>query len=157
MEWDAVMRLLAALEAERVDYAVIGGVALNFHGIARATEDVDVFVAPSDENVARLRRALHAVYHDASIDDISAADLCGDYPAVRYVPPVGPPMDILTRLGEAFRFDDLERERYDVDGLEVSVVTPRTLYRMKRATVRPLDHADAARLAAAFALEDQEP
>ena len=66
-------------------------------------------------------------------------------------------MDILTRLGDAFRFEDLERERYDVEGLEVSVVTPETLYRMKRGTIRPLDHADAARLAAAFALADGDP
>jgi len=39
-------------------------------------------------------------------------------------------IDILTRLGEAFRFEDLEAERIDFDGLEVSVVTPATLYRM---------------------------
>ena len=156
MEWDAVMRVLAALEAERVDYAVIGGVALNLHGIARATEDVDVFVAPTEENVARLRRALHSVYDDSSIDEISAQDLCGEYPAVRYVPPSGPPMDILTRLGDAFHFEDVERERYDVEGQEVCVATPETLYRMKRGTVRPLDHADAARLAEAFALKDDD-
>ena len=150
------MRVFAALEAEQVDYAVIGGVALNLHGIARATEDVDVFVAPTDENVARLRRALHRLYVDSSIDEISAHDLCGEYPAVRYVPPVGPPMDILTRIGEAFRFEDIERERYDVDGQEVCVATPETLYRMKRATILPLDRADAARLAEAFELDDDK-
>jgi len=61
-------------------------------------------------------------------------------------------MDILTRLGERFRFADLEHERYDVDGQPVSVATPMTLYRMKVSTVRPLDHADAARLAEAFGL-----
>jgi hypothetical protein len=37
MEWDPVMRVLAALEEARVEYVVIGGVAVNFHGIARAT------------------------------------------------------------------------------------------------------------------------
>ena len=100
--------------------------------------------------------ALHAVYDDPSIDEITAADLCGEYPAVRYVPPGdGPPMDILTRLGERFRFADLERERYDVDGQPVSVATPATLYQMKRSTVRPLDHADAARLAEAFGLGEE--
>jgi hypothetical protein len=150
------MRLLAALEAEGVEYTLIGGVALNLHGIVRATEDLDIFIAPNRDNVDSLRRALHRVYDDRSIDDISADDLCGDYPAVRYVPPVGPPMDILTRLGEAFHFDDLERERCDVEGLQISVATPATLYRMKRGTVRPLDHADAARLAEAFDLGDED-
>ena len=158
MEWNAVMRVLSALEASKVDYVVIGGVALNFHGIVRATEDLDVFIAPEIDNVARLRQALHSIYDDPSIDEITASDLCGEYPAVRYVPPDdGPPMDILTRLGERFRFADLERERYDVDGQEVSVATPATLYRMKVATVRPLDHADAARLAEAFGLDTKDP
>ncbi len=153
MQWEAVMRVLAALETAKVEYVVIGGVAINFHGVARATEDIDVFIAPEPENVARLRAALHSVYDDPSIDEITAEDLCGDYPAVRYVPPGdGPPMDILTRLGERFRFADVVGERYAVDGQTVTVATPATLYEMKRATVRPIDHADAARLAEAFDL-----
>ncbi|MBA2541642.1 MAG: nucleotidyl transferase AbiEii/AbiGii toxin family protein, partial [Deltaproteobacteria bacterium] len=133
------MRVLAALETAGVEYVVIGGVAVNFHGLDRATGDLDIFIAPSAENVARLRAALHAIYDDPSIDEITAGDLCGDYPAVRYVPPGdAPPMDILTRLGETFRFGDLESERYDVEGQSVSVATPATLYRMKRDTVRPV-------------------
>jgi hypothetical protein len=153
MQWEPVMRVLAALETASVDYVVIGGVAVNFHGVARATEDLDIFIAPDPANVAKLRDALHAVYDDPSIDEITAEDLCGEYPAVRYVPPGdGPPMDILTRLGERFRFADLERERYDVEGQAVSVATPATLYRMKKSTVRPIDHQDAARLAEAFGL-----
>jgi hypothetical protein len=35
----------------------------------------------------------------------------------------------------------------------VRVVTPRTLWRMKKDTVRPLDHLDAAMLAERFGLE----
>lgn len=151
------MRVLAALEAAGVDYMVIGGVALNFHGIARATEGLDVVIAEDAGNIARLRAALQSVYDDPSIEEISAADLCGEYPAIRYVPPDdGPPMDILTRLGERFRFADLKGERYDVDGQMVSVATPATSYRMKRDTVRPLDRVDAARLAEAFALEEDD-
>jgi hypothetical protein len=150
------MRVLAALEAAKVDYVVIGGVAVNFHGIVRATEDLDVFVAPDPGNVARLRAALHTIYTDPSIDEIRAEDLCGDYPAVRYVPPDdGPPMDILTRLGERFRFADLVSERYDVDGQPVCVATPATLYRMKKSTVRPVDRSDAERLAEAFDLDGE--
>lgn len=77
MRWDSVMRVLAALEAESVDYLVIGGVALNFHGVGRATEDLDLFIKPDPENVDRLRAALHRMFDDPSIDEISAADLCG--------------------------------------------------------------------------------
>jgi hypothetical protein len=54
------------------------------------TRDADVFVAPDEDNVARLRRALKSVFDDdPNVDEITAADLGGDYPAVEYTPPHG--------------------------------------------------------------------
>jgi len=156
MDLDSTLRLLDAFEKEGVRYAIFGGVALNFHGLARFTEDLDVFIAPTTENVTALKRALQFVYADPEIDQITADDLLGEYPAVQYLPPGGTfRVDILTRLGEAFRFEDLEIERKLIGNLEVSVVSARTLYRMKRDTVRLRDKADAALLRERFALEDE--
>jgi len=54
---------------------------------------------------------------------------------VQYVPPDGTfQIDIVTRLGEAVAFRDLETERVAFDDLTVSVVTARSLYAMKRNT-----------------------
>ena len=65
---------------------------------------------------------------DPEIDNITAEDLLGDYPAVRYTPPTGSfYIDILMRLGEAFAFADLETERVPYGTLTVTVVTPRML------------------------------
>jgi hypothetical protein len=151
VDYDATREVLAALESEGVQYVVFGGVALNLQGLARATEDLDVFLAPTAENIARLRRALMMVFDDPHIEEITAEDLLGEYPAVQYVPPQGTfYIDFLTRLGEAYRFEDLESERVDMEGLEVSVATAETLYRMKKATVRPRDRADAERLRLRF-------
>lgn len=128
---------------------------MNLHGLVRATEGLDLFVRPDAGNVERLRKALRAVWNDPEIELITAEDLCGDYPAVRYGPPEGTLyLDILTRLGEATAFTDLEVEEKDVGGIKVRVATPRTLYRMKRDTVRPIDHSDAAALRAAFHLDE---
>ena len=63
-------------------------------------------------------------------------------------------IDILVRLGDAFRFEDLEAVRLPFESITVSVATPRTLYRMKRDTVRPKDRADAAWLRERFGLGD---
>lgn len=156
MDYDVLRRLLAALEANGVEYAIFGAVAMGVHGLARFTEDLDVFVAPTEANIERLKRALRSVIDDPEIDEISAADLLGDCPAVRYVPPEGDfYMDILTRLGEAFTFADLEIVRMPYDGLTVSTVTPRTLYRMKKDTVRPKDRVDADWLKRSFDLEGE--
>lgn len=157
MDYDVTRRVLEALERAGVRYVVIGGVALNLHGLPRATEDLDIFVAPEVDNIERLKAALRSVYDDPCIDEITADDLLGDYPAVQYVPPTGTfHIDILTRLGERFDFASLTSQRVDLDGLAVSIVTPRTLYRMKRSTVRPKDHVDATRVAHRFKLEDED-
>jgi hypothetical protein len=156
VDYEQTRAVLAALEREGVQYVIFGAVALNLQGLARATEDLDVFVAPTEENVGRLRAALRSVFDDPHIEEITAEDLLGDYPAVQYVPPEGDfHIDILTRLGEAFRFEDLESERVDFDGLEVSVVTPATLYRMKKGTLRPRDRGDAERLRQRFGFEEE--
>lgn len=63
-------------------------------------------------------------------------------------------LDILTRLGEAFRYDEIEAEMLTVEGTPVRVATPRMLYLMKRGTVRPIDHADAIALRDRYHLED---
>jgi hypothetical protein len=152
---DPVVRVLEALERERVSYALFGAVALNVHGLPRFTEDLDLFIAPERANVEAMKRALRTVFDDPTIDEITAEDLLGDYPAVQYVPPEGDfHVDILTRLGEAFRFEDLETERLPFEGLVVTVVTPKTLYRMKKDTVRPKDKIDAEALRRRFPVED---
>jgi hypothetical protein len=65
-------------------------------------------------------------------------------------------VDIMTRLGTAFRFEDLEAETRNVHGIPVQVATPATLYRMKKGTVRPVDWGDAAALREMFDLEDDD-
>jgi hypothetical protein len=156
VDYEQAREVLAAFEREGVQYVIFGAVALNLQGLARATEDLDVFVAPTEENIRRLRAALTSVFDDPHIEEITAEDLLGDYPAVQYVPPEGDfHIDILTRLGEAFRFEDLDSERVDFDGLGVSVVTPATLYRMKKGTVRPRDRGDAERLRQRFGFEEE--
>lgn len=155
MDFDALKRVLAALEARRVKYVIFGAVALNLHGLARSTEDLDLFVEPEASNIERLKLALTDAIADPEIEQIAAADLLGAYPAVQYFPPGGAfHIDILTRLGEAFRFADLETERVPYEDLTVTVVTPRMLYRMKRDTVRPRDKADASALREHFRLEE---
>ena len=154
MDVSLIQQVLLALERERVQYVVFGAVAMALHGLPRATEDLDLFIAPDRENVERLKAALRSVFDDPHIDEITANDLLGDYPAVQYGPPEGPfHIDILTRIGELFTFDALESQRIDFGGVTVSVVTPSMLYRMKKGTVRPKDHVDADRIARWFDLE----
>ena len=154
MDRDELLTLLRAFEAEGLEYVLVGATAMGIHGLVRATEDVDLFVRATPENLARLRRSLQAAYpNDPNIDQISDADLLGEYPAVRYYPPTGDLfLDVMTRLGDTLRYESIEAEIKQIDGIEVRVATPAALFRLKRDTVRPLDRQDAAALAERFHL-----
>ena len=52
------LELLRFLNEERVEYLVVEGMAVNFYGYHRATGDLDLWVALSDENQDRLAAAL---------------------------------------------------------------------------------------------------
>ena len=51
MDFAAAKQVLAAFEREGVRYAIFGATALNLHGLARFTEDLDLFIEPVADNV----------------------------------------------------------------------------------------------------------
>jgi hypothetical protein len=156
MDFAEARRIIAAFERHEVAYVVVGSMAMAAQGIVRATRDMDVFVAPDEVNVGRLRAALRDLFGDPAIESITAEDLGGEYPAIQYAPPGRDYwIDILSRLGEAFRFSDLEWEVLDLDGVAFKTATARMLYRMKKDTVRPQDRLDASVLKERFGLEDE--
>lgn len=154
---DEILRVLRAFEESGLEYVLIGATAMGFHGVIRATEDIDLFIRATADNVERLRAALRVSYAgDPNIEDISPADLLGEFPAVRYYPPSGDLyFDILTRLGEAASYETVAAETKTVEGIRVQVATPAALYRLKKNTVRAKDHQDAAALRERFNLKDE--
>src|SRR5258706_7300990 len=155
MDFERFLDLLKALKREGVDYVLVGGVAVNLHGIVRATEDVDLFIRPSEDNVERLKRALRSLWDDPEIAQISARDFAGEFPTIRYGPPDDPMViDLISALGSAFTFDDLDAQTVMVEGVPVRIATPATLYRMEMVTIRPIDRDDVATLRDKFGLGD---
>jgi hypothetical protein len=155
---DEIIRVLRAFETAGLEYVLIGAAAMGFHGLVRATQDLDIFIRATQENIERLRAALRAAYDDdPHISDISSADLLGEYPAVRYYPPTGDLyFDVLTRLGEAATFETVDAEIKNIQGTKVRVATPLALYRLKKGTIREQDHVDAAALREEFDLQDED-
>jgi hypothetical protein len=157
MDRDELLRVLRAFQDQNLEYVLIGATAMGFHGLVRATEDVDIIIRPTSENVERLRKALQETYpDDPSVQDIRTEDLLGDYPAVRYYPVNGDLFfDILTRLGAAASYETVESEVIEVEGVRVRAATPQALYKLKKGTVRPIDQQDAAALRERFKLRDE--
>lgn len=155
MDFDKVREIAEAFNREGVEYILVGGAAVNLHGLIRDTEDVDYFIRPTVDNVERAKRALRSVWDDPAIDEIDAEDVCREYPTVRYGPPdVEYYVDLMTGVGIAFRYDDLEAEVHDFEGVPIRMATPRTLIRMKKDTVRPKDRIDADSLRRMFKITE---
>lgn len=141
------LELIRELNNNDVDYIIVGGIALLLHGVVRATEDIDIFIKPTADNIVKTKKALKSVWNDSAIEEISEADLLGDYPALRYGPPDDSiSVDILTKLGDAIAFDDLKVEIIEIEGIKAKVATIKTLINMKKDTVRLQDKADVEAL-----------
>ena len=66
-----MLRVLRAFEREGLEYVLIGAAAMGFHGLVRATEDLDLFIRATADNVERLKRAIR---HQGYGVDRSEAD-----------------------------------------------------------------------------------
>jgi hypothetical protein len=136
------IEVFEAFDKYDVNYILIGGVAVIFQGLERLTRDIDIFVKMVPDNIVKLRRALHAVFNDTSIEEITLNDL-NDYPVIRYGTPSGFYIDIMSRLGEVATYENLEFEIIEYQGIRIKVATPETLYKLKKDTIRDKDKIDA--------------
>ena len=140
-EFAEMLRLLAA---ESVDYLVVGGYAVAGHGVPRATGDIDLWIRPTADNAGRLWRALERF--GAPRSRVSPASFT--QPDVVYQ--IGLPpnrIDFLTTI-DGVDFEAAWRERVSVvvDDIEFTMLSLNHLLENKRATGRPQDLADVARL-----------
>ena len=63
-------KVCGILNRHKVDYLLVGGMAVSFHGYARTTADIDFWYAPTHENYHKLLKALDDFDVDTSeLDD----------------------------------------------------------------------------------------
>jgi hypothetical protein len=128
----------------KVEFLLVGGYALAFHGAPRFTEDIDLMVLVSPENADKL----HAVLSDFGFGE--AGITRDDFLEPGQVIQLGRApnrIDILTGIsGITWQEASASRIQVNLDGLEIQVIGKTELIRNKQATGRPQDIADVARL-----------
>lgn len=132
--------LLAAFNAEGVDYLVVGAHALAVHRLVRATKDLDIWVRPTPENGVRVLRALSsfgAPLHDLTESDLSRPDTVFQIG----LPPVR--VDVMTAI-EGVEFADAWEDRVQTQfaGEPANVLSLEDLLLYKRTAGRLQDLAD---------------
>jgi hypothetical protein len=136
--------LLELFNSRNVEYVIVGGYALAYHGAPRFTGDLDILIKPELQNAERIVAALGAFgFGSLSID---AAELIKPDQVIQLgMPPVR--IDLLTSLTGA-SWDDIwsERIRGTYGDTPTSYIGRKQLIANKRATGRPRDLADLERL-----------
>jgi predicted nucleotidyltransferase len=148
--------IFEALDREGVEFLVIGGVAVGFHGFVRATKDVDIVPSPEPENLARLAAMLTAL--DAQIE--GAEEFKGD----ELPDPLDPEalalggnwvlrtrlgrFDIMQWIGDDPLWEKLSPTAIDAEigGLAVKFASYESLVALKVQAGRPQDLIDLQRL-----------
>jgi hypothetical protein len=141
--------LLTALNAADARYMLVGGHAVGFHGVPRATKDIDVWIEATPENASRVMAALRAF--GAPLAGLSDADFSRPGRGFRMgAPPFR--IEILTEIsGVAFGDAWPRRVAAQVEGVDLPVISREDLVANKRAAARARDLADVE------ALERQKP
>jgi hypothetical protein len=136
--------LFAELNANGVEFLVVGAHALAAHGYVRATKDLDVWVRPDRENAVRILRSLQAF--GAPSEAVTEDDFAT--PGITFQIGIEPVrIDIITAVdGLVFELAWENRIRSEYGGEPVSVLSRDDLIRNKRASARPQDLADIAAL-----------
>ncbi|MFQ5708303.1 MAG: nucleotidyl transferase AbiEii/AbiGii toxin family protein [bacterium] len=137
---ESFKKVLKALHEYEVEYVLIGGFAVALQGVERFTKDLDIFIRNEPANIRKLKQALHSVFNDSAIEEIDEHETC---PVVRYGTPDDYYIDILSGIGEAFTFDDLEYEVIRREGIDIRIATIETMIKLKESTIRLQDKADA--------------
>jgi hypothetical protein len=136
--------LLRLLEEHRVDYMIVGGYAVAFHGHPRFTKDIDIFFDCSPSNIARLRQALVAfgLTESDMPDDLFATK--GNVLTFGVVPVRVDLVNDIDGVTFAEAKPNSVRGRYG--RVEVTFIGREDLLRNKKATPRIKDKADVEEL-----------
>ncbi len=135
--------VIKALNNRNVDYILIGGYAVILYGMPRLTQDLDIIVQMSHENLKSFRNALNDVFDDEDINEITLDEL-EKYAVIRYGSPDGFYIDVMAGIGEVADYSSIRFEKRDFNGNLVKIATPEALYELKKDTIRPEDKRDAS-------------
>lgn len=138
------LALLDALNAERVEYIIVGGATAALHGAPVTTQDLDIVHRLTRPNVRRLKRVLDRLH--ATVREPEARNVTPDEShllapgQLRLLTDFGP-LDVVGRLHDGRSYDDLlpQSELLRDGTRKLRVVNLPTLIDIKATTGRRRD------------------
>lgn len=144
-------KLLVALVADGVDFAVVGGLAVIFNGYPRLTLDADILVDPGPENLRKLLACL-AGWGEGWARELKPEDFIYEQGAIRVMEEFD--LDIFTRLRGRSLDDFRPRLRHlETGGVRIPYLSPEDLIFLKQDSWRDKDKLDVQALREIIARE----
>ena len=141
---DDFKEFLRLLNAHAVDYLLIGGYAVGFHGYPRTTADLDVWVAISSDNAEKLVSVFREFGMVSSELDSSLFTCVGNIVRMG-VAPVR--IEILNDIdGVEFRSCYEHRTEVEIDGILIALISLSDLRANKQASGHHKDLDDLEHL-----------
>jgi len=135
---------LELLNSHKVEFVVVGGHAVAFHGYPRYTGDIDFFIRPELENARRIIKVMEAFGFDdisVKLEDFTSRDkiIQLGYPPNR--------IDLITSISGC-DFNEVWDSRIEskLDGVPVSFIGKESLIKNKQASNRGKDLIDVEKL-----------
>lgn len=150
--------LLAALAGRQVPYCVVGGVAVNLHGIPRMTYDIDLVVSTTVAALAEMDAVLNELglrcRLPIKLSDLADEQLRTSYRdernliAVTYTDPADPLREVDILVSPPIAANELVSRAVilKLGDIRVPVIEIADLIAIKRASGRPQDLADVEHL-----------
>lgn len=136
---------LECLNAAGVEYLLVGGHAVAFHGYPRTTSDMDVWMNPTHENATRVLAAVQRFF-GLPMEGLTAAHLL-DPENVTHFGARPNLIEILNRIsGGEFPSAWARRVPVNYDGVPTHIISLKDLRQNKAASGRHKDLADLERL-----------
>jgi hypothetical protein len=135
---------LRLLNCHHVDYLIIGGFAVGFHGYPRSTSDIDIWISKSPENVIRVVDAIREFGFDTP--NLTPELFLQQRKIVRMGhPPVR--IEVMNDIdGVSYEECRSGRVMAEFDGIPVHVIGLADLRQNKRVSARPKDLDDLHQL-----------
>jgi hypothetical protein len=140
--FEDLIELCSFLNNAGARYVVIGGFAMIHHGYTRGTNDIDLLIDTSAENIEKIKIALLNL-PDKAIHEVEPDDII-QYQVVRVADEFV--VDLMTKAC-SISFEQAEEyiEFTEIDGVAIPFLKPEILIQTKD-TYRPIDAADRAYL-----------
>ncbi len=120
---DVFRRMVGILERAGIPYMLTGSFASSYHGSPRATQDIDVVIAPTAEQIKALVKALPETEY--YVDEESALDAQkrqGQFNVIDFA--TGWKVDLIVRKARPFSRTEFDRREFvDIQGVRLAVAT----------------------------------